>query len=95
MTQHGREAKPIESDEVEKAFRGQWNALNKLLIDQRFLMPIEYIAAITNVLSIKDQSKCLSNSSSQLNHVKICSRLTKCARAIPPKFQLYMLFLFH
>ena len=85
MTQHGCKAKAIESDKVEKAFCGQWNALNKLLIDQRLLMPIEYIAAITNVLPIKDQSKCLSKSLSQLNHVENCNSTYKMCEGHSPQ----------
>ena len=57
MAQDCQEAKPIEDDTVEEAKHGQRNALYELVIDERLIVPVENVAAVPDVLPVKDQCK--------------------------------------
>ena len=55
MADNGTDAQAIKSDEVKEPFHCERDPLDELLIDQSLFMPVEYIGAIANVLSIDDQ----------------------------------------
>ena len=50
MTEVGKEAKAIEGNEIEQAFKGQWNSLDKLLVNIWLTVPIENIGPVRYVL---------------------------------------------
>ena len=57
MGQDCHKAKAIEDSTVEEAKHGQRNALDELVIDERLIVPVENVAAVPDVLPIKDQCK--------------------------------------
>ena len=57
MWYHCQEAKAIEDSTVEEAQHGQRNALDELVIDEPFVVPVENVAAVPDVLPVKDQCK--------------------------------------
>ena len=57
MGNDSQEAEAIEEGAVEESQHGQRNALDELVIDETFIVPVENVAAVPNVLPIKDQCK--------------------------------------
>ena len=55
MADNGTDAQAIKSDEVKEPFHCERDPLDELLIDQSLFMPVEYIGAIANVLTIENQ----------------------------------------
>ena len=55
MRKDSQEAKAIEDGAVEESQHGQRNALDELVIDETFIVPVENVAAIPDVLPVKDQ----------------------------------------
>ena len=54
-----QQAEAIEGNEVEKALHGQWNALYKLLLNQRLPVPVENVCPVPDVLPEQDEQKRL------------------------------------
>ena len=54
MTEVGHQAEPIESHKVKETFHSEWDALDKLLVDQRLFVPVKYVRTIAYILSIDD-----------------------------------------
>ena len=55
MADNSADTQAIKCDEVKETLHCQRDPLDELLIDQSLFMPVEYIGAIANVLTIENQ----------------------------------------